>query len=100
MRFLLPPGTFADPRGSALTYAAHETSGSDQTSWLHFVSGSDALTGTVPEGLSGTIGIRVVATDAYGLSSAESFGLTFGAAGGHITAVGPFAATELLALHG
>jgi hypothetical protein len=100
MCFLLSPGTFADPQGTALTCTAYETGGSNQTGWLQFDSGSNEFTGVVPAGLTGTIGIKVVATDPYGLSCSESFGITFGALGAHMSAAGPTAATELLALHG
>jgi hypothetical protein len=100
MCFLLSPGTFADPQGTALTCPAYESGGSNQTGWLQFDSGSNEFTGVVPAGLTGTIGIKVVATDPYGLSCSESFGITFGALGAHMSAAGPTAATELLALHG
>jgi hypothetical protein len=58
------------------------------------------FTGSVPNVLTGTIGIKVVATDAFGLSTSESFGLTFGASGAHFVAAGAPAGTEMLALHG
>jgi hypothetical protein len=100
MSFLLPSNAFADPQGAALSYAAFETSGGDATGWLHFTGSLAAFTGAIPNGLSGTIGIEVVATDAYGLSASESFGLTFGASGTHPVAAGVPTGTEMLALHG
>ncbi len=100
MSFLVPANTFSDPQGSALSYAAYETSGADQTGWLRFASGLDDFTGSIPTALSGTIGIKIVATDAFGLSTSETFGLTFGAAGAHVSAASPATATEMLALHG
>ena len=36
----------------------------------------------------------------YGLSSKESFGLTFAASGSHVSAAGAPSPMELLALHG
>ena len=99
MSFLLPSNTFSDPQGTALSYAAYETSGSDQTSWLRFEPGSADFIGTVPTALAGTIGIKVVATDLYGLSTSETFGLTFGASGTHPIATAAPSATELLAFH-
>jgi hypothetical protein len=96
--FLLPANTFSDPQGAALTYAAYETGGSDQTSWMRFEPGSDEFVGSVPGGLAGTIGVKVVATDTYGLSVSESFGLTFGS-GSHLVAVAAPGASELLAFH-
>jgi hypothetical protein len=100
MSFLLPANTFVDPQGAALSYAAFETSGPDETSWLKFAAGSADFTGTVPTGLTATIGIKIVATDAYGLSTSESFGLTFAAAGAHLSPTSAPGATEMLALHG
>ena len=100
MSFLLPSNAFADPQGAALSYAAFETSGSDATSWLHFSAGLADFTGSVPNGLTGTIGIKVVATDTFGLATSESFGLTFGASGAHLVAASAPTGTELLALHG
>jgi Calpain family cysteine protease/Putative Ig domain len=99
MSFLLPTNAFADPQGAALSYAAFETSGADMTSWLHFSGSPAEFTGSVPGGLTGTIGIQVVATDTYGLSASESFGLTFGASGAQLVAAGAPGATEMLALH-
>jgi hypothetical protein len=98
--FLLPTSTFADPQRGALTYTAYETSGSDQTDWLRFVAASADFIGTVPTGVTGTIGIKVVATNAYGLSTSESFGLTFAGSGAHVSAAGAPGATELLMFHG
>jgi hypothetical protein len=100
MSFLLPSNAFTDPQGAALSYAAFETSGPDQSSWLHFSASMAEFTGSVPNGLTGTIGIKVVATDAFGLSTSESFGVTFGASGAHLVAAGAPAGTEMLALHG
>jgi hypothetical protein len=100
MSFLVPSNTFADPQGAALSYTGFETSGANLSSWLHFAAGSAALTGTVPSGLAGLFGVTIVATDAYGLSASETFGLTIGAAGAHLTAASAPAATEMLAMHG
>ncbi len=97
--FLVPAGVFTDPQGSALTYAAYEVGGADQTGWMHFNPSPADLFGTVPAGLAGTIGVELVATNGYGLSSTETFGLTFVAAGAHVVAA-PFTSvpSELLPL--
>jgi hypothetical protein len=100
MTFLTPANTFADPQGAALSYAAFETSGPDQTNWLHFAADVGRFTGVVPSDLTGTIGIRILATDAYGLSASETFGLTFAAAGAHLSAAASPVGTEMLAFHG
>jgi hypothetical protein len=65
---------------------------------MRFEPGSDEFVGSVPGGLAGTIGVKVVATDTYGLSVSESFGLTFGS-GSHLVAVAAPGASELLAFH-
>jgi trimeric autotransporter adhesin len=99
MNFLLPSNTFSDPQGAALAYAAYQTSGADVTAWLRFLPGSAHFVGTVPTALTGTIGIKVVATNAYGLSASESFGLTLAPSGSHLFAAAATNATELLAFH-
>ncbi len=99
MTFLLPANTFVDPQGAAMTYAAFEISGAAQTNWLRFAADVGKFAGVAPNDLTGTVGIRIVTTDAYGLSASESFGLTFAAAGAHPTAMGAPLATEMLAFH-
>jgi len=101
MNFLLPSGTFTDPQKSALTYTAFEVGGTDQTSWMHFNPTTADFTGLVPVKAAGTIGIEVIATNAYGLSSSQTFGLTFGPSGTRLSAL-PFASSpsEMLAIHG
>ena len=100
MSFLLPANTFVDPQGGALSYAAFEISGPNETSWLKFSAGSADFSGTVPAGLAATIGIKIVATDANGLSASKSFGVTLAAGSSRFYAPAPAGATEMLALHG
>jgi trimeric autotransporter adhesin len=99
MKFLLPSNTFTDPQGAALTFTAFETSGANQTSWMTFNPNLDEFLGTPPASLTGTIGVHVVATDAYGLSTSETFGVAFAPSGSHLTAVGEPIVTEMLAFH-
>ena len=99
MHFLMPSGSFVDPQKSALTYTAFETGGSDQTAWLAFNPNLVEFLGTPPAATSGTIGIEVVATNGFGLSVSETFGMTFGAVGAHATAAAPPSASEMIAFH-
>jgi hypothetical protein len=99
MKFLLPSNTFTDPQGAALRFTASETSGANQTSWMTFNPNLDEFLGTPPASLTGTIGVHVVATDAYGLSASETFGVAFASSGSHLTAVGEPIVTEMLAFH-
>jgi hypothetical protein len=99
MKFLLPANTFTDPQGAALTLTAFETSGANQTSWMTFNPTLDEFLGTPPASLTGTIGVHVVATDAYGLSTSETFGVAFVASGSHLVGVSASVATEMLAFH-
>jgi Putative Ig domain len=77
--FTLPSGTFTDPQGSKLTYAATLSDGSALPSWLSFNSTSGLFSGTVPTGTSG-LSLKVTATDSYGLSAAETFAVATPAA--------------------
>lgn len=99
--FALPAGTFADPQGTALGFQAFQISGPSQLDWLQFDPATARFTGNVPQDVSGPIGIAVVATDALGLSAAETFAVTFRPAGRlNLTPTPslPVAATEMLAL--
>ena len=78
--FMLPAGTFTDPQGEALSYAASEISGPSVSSWLSFSSTTATFSGLVPKSASGTIGLTVVATDTSGLSASDSFSVTLAAA--------------------
>ena len=81
--FMLPAGTFTDPQGETLSYAASEISGPSVASWLSFSSSTATFTGIVPRAASGTVGIKVVATDTSNLSASETFSVTLAAAGAH-----------------
>lgn len=59
----------------------------------------DEFLGTPPASVTGTIGVEVVATDACGLSTSETFGVTFAPSGLHPSAVGASNVTEMLAFH-
>jgi parallel beta-helix repeat protein len=92
---------FSDPQGSALTFSGVEISGVNATSWLTLTS-AGVLSGLVPNTGSSALGIRVTATNAYGLTATETFGLSY-APPRSTFAAGSFSnsttASELLTLH-
>jgi hypothetical protein len=75
VNFALPSGTFSDPQGGKLTYAATLSNGQALPSWLKVDANTGAITGTPPanSGNVGNIAITVTATNAYGLSASETF---------------------------
>jgi len=77
--FAVPMGTFTDPQGQPLAYAATLANGQALPGWLHFNAASDAFSGVVPAGI-GTLSLMVTATDTSGLSAAETFQVTVPAA--------------------
>lgn len=100
--FILPANTFSDAQGSKMTYAASQIAGSTNvTSWLHFNATTGAFSGTVAKTATGTVTLKVVATDTNHLSASETFMVTFGATSGHVTLTGvsPISAAGMLALH-
>jgi hypothetical protein len=72
---------FLDPQGAPLTFTAYEIFGPNATSWLHFDSKTGILSGTAPATGSNALAIRVTATDSYGLSAMETFGVSYAPAG-------------------
>jgi hypothetical protein len=68
----LAAGTFADPRGQALTLKATLASGAALPSWLSFNAGSNTFTGTAPT-TAQALSVKVTATDTGGLSVSETF---------------------------
>jgi hypothetical protein len=99
MKFPLPSNTFTDPQGTALAFTGFETSGANQTCWMTFNPTLDEFLGTPPASLIGTIGVQVVATDACGLSTPETFGVAFATSSSHRTTVSGHIDTEMLAFH-
>jgi hypothetical protein len=108
---ILPQNMFTDSLGLKMTFAAYETSGPNETSWLHFNAATDEFSGSVPTNASGTIGLEVLATDAQNVTATDLFNVTFVTASAHsakgmtFAAMGgdPFAApasmSNMLALH-
>ena len=75
----LAGGTFTDPQGSPLTYAAKLANGNALPSWLQFNAATRTFSGTEPAG-GAAVTIRVTATDAFGLSASETFTISPAAA--------------------
>jgi len=80
----LPAGTFTDPQGQTLTYAASQANGQALPSWLSFNAATRTFSGTVPAGME-SLTLKVTATDTSGLSASESFGVTVPAAAPALT---------------
>ena len=72
VNFALASNTFTDPQGETLTYTATQADGAALPSWLSFHATTQTFTGTPPIG-STNLSIKVMATDASGLSASETF---------------------------
>lgn len=72
INFTLPPNSFTDPQGAALTYSATLSTGAALPSWLVFNAATQSFTGTVPTNIA-DFSLTVTAIDSYGLSAAETF---------------------------
>lgn len=71
----LPAGTFEDPQGETLTYAATLSNGQALPGWLTFNATTDSFSGTAP-GAAETLSITVSATDTSGLTVTDTFSAT------------------------
>ena len=71
--YTVAAGTFFDPNGSALTYSAVQSNGTALPSWLQFNAATSTFSGTPT--VAGTTSVTVKATDAYGLSTSETFSI-------------------------
>ncbi|RZJ60293.1 MAG: hypothetical protein EON49_08855, partial [Acidovorax sp.] len=74
--YTLPAGTFTDPEGQALTYAATLADGSVLPSWLSFDAATRTLSGTPGSAAAASVYIRFSATDPAGASASTVLGLT------------------------
>jgi ELWxxDGT repeat protein len=73
--FTLPAGAFSDADGDALTLTATLGDGAALPAWLSFDAGTRSFSGTPPADFNGTLTLKVTATDAGGLTAAQSFDL-------------------------
>jgi hypothetical protein len=71
----LPETLFTDPDGDELAFAVTLADGSSLPSWLVFDAATRTLTGTPGNGDTGTLGLKVTATDPSGASASLSFAL-------------------------
>ena len=71
----LPAGTFNDPAGGALTYAAIGLNGAALPTWLTFNAANQTFSGTPTSANVGTLGVQVSATDPANLSASETFNI-------------------------
>ena len=78
--------TFVDIESQhALVYTATLADGTALPAWLAFDAATRSFTGTPPAGSTGTLAIRVVATDAGGLGASSTFSLAIAAGSGSLT---------------
>jgi hypothetical protein len=80
---VLPANTFTDALGLKMTFAEHEVSGPNVTSWLRFNPTTDELLGTVPMATSGAVMLKVIAADSLHMTAADLFSVTFVPSGEH-----------------
>jgi Ca2+-binding RTX toxin-like protein len=82
LSFSVPGGWFSDPdAGDVLSYSATRADGSALPGWLVFDPATLSFSGTPAAGDVGSLALRIVATDAGGLSAgSEAFPLTVEAA--------------------
>ena len=74
--YRLAAGTFVDTDlADTITYRAMLDNGSALPSWLTFASGTQTFSGTPPVGSSGTIAIRVTASDTANATASDVFSL-------------------------
>lgn len=71
-----PAGTFADVDGDSLTLTAKLADGSALPAWLSFDAATGAFSGTPT--VAGVLDVKVIATDAGGLSVSDVVTLTIG----------------------
>ena len=65
--------SITDPNGQVLTYTATQNDGSALPSWMTFDKTKLTLSGTAPTTGTGSVNVKLTATNASGLSTSESF---------------------------
>ncbi len=75
VNFVVPANTFADADGDALTLSATLVGGGVLPSWLTFTPATRTFSGTAPALFSGTVSIKVTATDPSLASVSDEFDL-------------------------
>jgi len=72
--FALPADAFSDADGDTLTYTATLADGSALPAWLSFDANSRSFSGTPPLNYTGTLSVKVTASDGI-LSTSDAFNL-------------------------
>ena len=78
-RFTFGEGTFADPDGDPLSYAATRPDGSALPAWLAFAPASRTFSGTPHAVDVGTVTVRVTASDGNGGTASDDFAVAVSA---------------------
>ncbi|MEQ1770386.1 MAG: putative Ig domain-containing protein, partial [Devosia sp.] len=76
--YVVPAGTFADSDNDALVLVARQANGTALPSWLSFNAATGVFSGTPPAGTSGTVTVRVTATDPSNAAISDDFVITIG----------------------
>lgn len=88
--FRMPAGTFTHSSADAVvTIEARQADGAALPEWLSFDAASGTFTVSPPEGLEGTVTVKVIARDQNGNEAVSEFTLTIGEAAGDGQAPGP-----------
>ncbi len=74
--FVIPANSFTDPDGDTLTYTAQLAGGGALPPWLSFDSATRSFSGTATHLDTGMLSIEVIATDANGTFTSDTFDLT------------------------
>lgn len=74
--YRVPPGTFEDVDGDALTLSASRASGEPLPAWLRFDPATGSFLGTPANADVGTVSLQVTATDASGARVSAVFAVT------------------------
>ncbi|MGC2856218.1 putative Ig domain-containing protein [Novispirillum sp. DQ9] len=80
--FQLTPGTFTHSSADAVvTIVARQADGGSLPEWIAFDAATGTFTVTPPEGLDGTVTVRVIARDEAGNEAVTEFTITIGEGG-------------------
>ena len=77
--YQFPANSFEDADGDSLSYSASQSDGTNLPSWLTFTPGTRTFSGTPQSGDTGTITVRVTASDGNGGSVTDDFDIAVSA---------------------
>ena len=78
--YAFPANTFSDADSDALTYTATKADGTALPTWLSFTASTRAFSGTPQAADTGTVSVKVTASDGNGGSVSDEFDITVSAA--------------------